>query len=191
MEDLQAQIDAAMKMAPALEAAEAGDAAAMAAALDKDGLAVDTAGEDGDTPLHIGCLYGKLEVVEECLRRSADVKARDEDNSTPLHDCCAGGHEALARLLLSRGADASAVDDDGDSPLHLATNGGHAHVVRLLLEHLSEDARKSLLSTTNALGQKPTDLAEDPALLRLMTISGGDDDEDEDGVGAAFKKVRK
>ena len=186
--EAQAAAEAAEAMAPALAAAEAGDAVAMAAALDAAGAAVDAPGEDGDTVLHIGCLFGKQAVVEECLRRGASVTARDEDNSTPLHDASAGGHDAIVSILLQAGAELHTVDNDGDSPLHLASNGGHAHVVRLLLAHLARDetARLAALGATNALGQTPADLAEDPTLMASLRISGGE----EDGVGSAFKKTR-
>ena len=39
---------------------------------------VNARGEDGDSPLHIACLYGQAAVVEECIKRGADV------NWTPL-----------------------------------------------------------------------------------------------------------
>lgn len=44
------------------------------------------------------------------------------------------GHAECARLLLQAGADVDARDAKGDSPLHLASKRGHAAVLRLLLE---------------------------------------------------------
>lgn len=187
MGEVNAAVERSIAMDPVLQAAEAGDAAAMGAALDAAEFGVDTAGEDGDTAMHMGCLYGHLNVVEECLRRGACVNARDEENSTPLHDACAGGHDAIARRLLDSGADPSAVDDDGDSPLHLASNGGHSHVVRLLMERLGESVQSNL-GMANKNGETPTDLAEDPALVSMLRIC--DDDDDDDGVGSRFKKSR-
>lgn len=186
--DAAAKAEQTEKMAPTLAAAEAGDVAAMAAALDAAGVGVDTPGDDGDTALHMGCLYGQLAVVQECLRRGACVTARDEDNSTPLHDAAAGGHDAIVRLLLAGNADIAAQDDDGDSPLHLASNGGHAHVVGTLLAYDSAKV-EALCGAMNALGQKPHNLAEDPATSACFTelaIGGGDDDD----MGVSSKRVR-
>ena len=186
--DAAAAQEAAEIMAPVLTAAEAGDAVAMAAALDAAGLQVDTPGEDGDTALHIGCLFGNVAVVQECLKRGANIQARDEDNSTPLHDACAGGHNVIAKLLLDGGADAKAADDDGDTPLHLASNGGHAHVVRLLCEHVADEATwAAMYGAANGNGQTPVDLAEDPALIAAMRIA--DEDATIGGVDAKRRRA--
>ena len=193
MEDLlkaEAAAEAADVMRPVLAAAEAGDVQALMAALDAKNLGVDTQGEDGDTALHIGCLYGQLAIVEECIRRGADVTAKDEDNSTPLHDASAGGHYDIAKLLLSKGASPTERDEDGDTPLHNATNGGHAAVAQLLLSHLNEKQRSILLGLPNSLGQTPADLAEDPALVAQLKIAAGEDADDDGRSGSAFKKTR-
>ena len=149
----EARAEADDKMRPVLLAAEAGDVVAMSAALDSCSIQVDTQGEDGDTALHIGCLYGQLAIVQECVRRGADVKAKDEDNPTPLHDASAGGHYDIAKLLLEQGAQVTARDADGDSPLHLASNGGHAAVVQLLMSSMSEQQKKVLLGLPNGEGK--------------------------------------
>jgi ankyrin repeat protein len=194
VEDMQAyvqqqveQSQAAERMAPVLAAAEAGDVATMVAALEQLGCEIDAPGEDGDTALHMGCLYGHEAVVAECVRRGACVTARDEDNSTPLHDACAGGFHQIAVLLLERGAQVDARDNDGDTPLHLAVNGGHAHVANLLLERAGGQA--ALLAIANEAGQRPVDLAEDPALMAALRLAGGEAGDD-DAAGSNFKKTR-
>lgn len=54
------------------------------------GVSIDTRGPDGDTCLHIACLYGNQEVVELLLAKGADAGAvNTEDGSTPLHDAAA------------------------------------------------------------------------------------------------------
>ena len=99
---------------------------------------VNARGEDGDSPLHIACLYGQAAVVEECIKRGADVNARDEDDSTPLHDAAAGGFDAIVAQLLLKGASTSAKDNEEDTPLHHAARGGHAAVVEKLLAACSD-----------------------------------------------------
>ena len=168
-------------MAPILEAAEQGEATIMGTLLDMAGLGVDTQGEDGDTPLHISCLYGQLACVQECLRRGASAAACDEDGSTPLHDACAGGHYEIAKLLLDQGAPIFVADSDGDTPMHNAANGGHGHVAELLLTRAGEQAAAQMLAAQNSNGARPVDLAEDPTLVTQLTIAAGGGADDADG----------
>lgn len=131
-----------------LDACESGggaeDLSALLAGL---GVSVDTKGADGDTPLHVACLYGQTAVVRALLERNADPRVTDRDGGTPLHDASAGGHEAIVRMLVERAKDqnadatdvvasfVNARDGDGETPLHLATRGEHAPVVAFLLSH--------------------------------------------------------
>jgi ankyrin repeat protein len=186
----EAAAEAADAIAPILQAAEDGDAATMCSLLDEKKLPIDTKGEDGDCALSIGCLYGRVAVVQECLRRGACVTACDEDNSTPLHDAAAGGHYDIVVLLLDSGAQVDAIDNDGDSPLHNACNGGHAHIASLLMARLGGERSSALLKAANANGQTPLDLAEDPALVAQLRIGSGADGDGEGDVGSSFKRTK-
>jgi ankyrin repeat protein len=52
---------------------------------------IDTIGPEGDTLLHLACLYSHEECVKLLLEYNASVHVRDEDNSCVLHDSSAGG----------------------------------------------------------------------------------------------------
>ena len=94
--------------------------------------------------------------------------------------------EAIAKEATAK---IDALDSDGESPLHLATNGGHQAIVDLLLSTLG-DAAPGLLKKPNGEGATPIDLAEDPALIAKLKIACGEEDEDADGAGAAFKRTK-
>jgi ankyrin repeat protein len=138
-----------------LESCETGgDAAAFTSLLASLTVSVDTKGADGDTPLHVACLYGHADLVRSLLSADANVRATDKENGTPLHDACAGGYvdivDAILRRLKETAEDeesfASAVnarDGDGETPLHLATRGDHAPVCALLLSQGADASVKS------------------------------------------------
>ena len=107
---------------------------------------VNARGEDGDSPLHIACLYGQAAVVEECIKRGADVNARDADARTPLHQAVGASLHDVAQLLLEAGADAtlgSKTIGMKNTALHQAVERGDEAMARLLIrtaQHLDVDA---------------------------------------------------
>ncbi|WMV52394.1 hypothetical protein MTR67_045779 [Solanum verrucosum] len=116
--------------------------------------------EDGDTALHLTCLYGHLSCVQLLLERGASLEAKDEDGALPLHDACAGGYTEIAQLLINSAPDPDcvkrmleSVDVEGDTPLHHAARGEHVNVIRLLL------ASGAYPSRTNIYGKTPSELA--------------------------------
>eukprot|EP00192_Tetraselmis_astigmatica_P018263 CAMPEP_0117653214 /NCGR_PEP_ID=MMETSP0804-20121206/3066_1 /TAXON_ID=1074897 /ORGANISM="Tetraselmis astigmatica, Strain CCMP880" /LENGTH=260 /DNA_ID=CAMNT_0005459363 /DNA_START=96 /DNA_END=879 /DNA_ORIENTATION=+ len=137
------------------EAAEKGDSEQLSELLSRLDVSPNTQNEDGDSALHLACLYGKTECVRLLLASQADATATDEDNGTPLHDAAAGGYMEIVSLLLAAGA-ASCVnhqDNDGETPLHMASRAESVEVVAALLEHGADPAIE------NNAGRKPEDEA--------------------------------
>ncbi|XP_015868995.1 uncharacterized protein LOC107406602 isoform X2 [Ziziphus jujuba] len=121
-------------------ASELGDVHALRLALDNLEGSIDQPVEDGDTALHLACLYGHLSCVQLILERGANLEAQDEDGAIPLHDACAGGYTEIVQLLINSANSTESlkrmlesVDAEGDTPLHHAARGEHADVIRLLL----------------------------------------------------------
>jgi ankyrin repeat protein len=84
------------------------------------------------TMLHLAVASGRTAIVEELLRRKADVNARNAFGATPLHECTEPG---LAALLLEHGADVTLKTRDGLNALQLAVNRHRADVAQVLREH--------------------------------------------------------
>lgn len=144
-----------------MQAAELGDENALRLALDNLNGSIDESAEDGDTALHLACLYGYLPCVQILLQRGASLDSKDEDGAIPLHDACAGGFIDIVEALLDSAKNKDqvkklldTVDVDGDTPLHHAARGTHLEVVQLLL------GAGASPSIANVLGKTPGDLAE-------------------------------
>ncbi|KAK1400196.1 putative NAD(+) ADP-ribosyltransferase [Heracleum sosnowskyi] len=142
-------------------AAEQGDADALRQTLDTLAGIIDEPLEDGDTALHLACLYGHLPCVQILLERGASLESKDEDGAIPLHDACAGGYTDIVQLLLNNANDTDivkrmleSVDVEGDTPLHHAARGEHVNVIMLLLANGASPTK------TNSCGQIPSELAD-------------------------------
>ncbi|XP_057982000.1 uncharacterized protein LOC131167277 [Malania oleifera] len=157
---IEAESDAPPHLRALADAAQLGNVDAFRLALDSLND-IDEPVEDGDTALHLACLYGKLPCVQLLLERGACLEAKDEDGAIPLHDACAGGYIDIVRLLLSSANTTESIkrmletgDVEGDTPLHHAARGEHADVIRLLL------ASGASPSMRNNYGQTPSELSD-------------------------------
>ncbi|KAK7277443.1 hypothetical protein RJT34_22456 [Clitoria ternatea] len=138
-------------------AAQLGDPNALHLALDNLTGSIDEPVEDGDTALHLCCLYGHLTCVQVLIERGANIEAKDEEGAIPLHDACAGGFTEIVQLLLSSANDTQhmkrmleSVDSEGDAPLHHAARGEHVDIIRLLLSNGASPTKPNLYGKTAA-----------------------------------------
>jgi uncharacterized protein len=199
-------------MSDLIDAAKAGDAAAVAALLARD---PELAGshEDGISAVRIALYHRRPAVLEALLAarppldgldhaalgRADDVRrdvARDgdliarrsADGFTALHYACFFGGAAAAAVLLEAGADADAEAENQTRvrPLHSAAAAGDAESARLLLEAGADpDARQA--GGFTAL--QAAALHDDAALATLLLRHGADpalrNDEGVDAVAIA------
>ncbi|WOG96477.1 hypothetical protein DCAR_0415812 [Daucus carota subsp. sativus] len=138
-----------------------GDAEALRQALDNLLGSIDDPIENGDTALHLACVYGHLTCVQILIERGASLEAKDEDGEIPLHGASAAGYADIVQLLLNKGSEMNivkrmldSVDEEGDTPLHHAAKAEHVNVILLLL------ANGASPTTTNFHGQIPSELAD-------------------------------
>ncbi len=80
-------------------AAGRGDLAAIRREL-QSGVLVDARMDGELTPLHVACLYGRLDAAELLLAEGADVSLTDHEGNAALHIASFLGHEDLVRALL-------------------------------------------------------------------------------------------
>jgi ankyrin repeat protein len=90
--------------------------------------------------LHIAIKHRHVPLVEELLRRNADVNYRSPSTETPLHTATASREEnmLMVQQLIQHGADVNAKDLFGSTPLHNACTNGHIETVKFLLAHKAD-----------------------------------------------------
>jgi len=160
-EGLELDSDTPPHLRDLASAAEIGDLDALRQALDNLSGSIDEPVEDGDTALHLTCLYGYLPCVQLLLERGASLEVKDQDGAIPLHDACASGFTEIVQVMINSTNNPEAVkrmlesvDVEGDTPLHHASRGEHEDVIRLLL------AAGASPTKTNIYGKPPSELAD-------------------------------
>ena len=93
----------------------------------------------GDTPLHVACRHGRVEIVD-LLIKSGVCDTLNKPNSskeTPLHLACLLKSPAVAECILNNEqlslTSIDAPDEVGDTPLMNACRSGNAYIVELLI----------------------------------------------------------
>ncbi|XP_050088473.1 ankyrin repeat domain-containing protein 12 [Anopheles aquasalis] len=159
---------------------------------------IESADEDGFTPLHLAVIQGNLQLVNLLLANGADVNALDNEGHSVVHWATVCGEVEALRAVLSSGADVSTPDINGGSPLHYAAQMCGANYegktarasAKLALEILStllshpdtsvevedKDGRQPLLWAASAGSAK--------AVLALIKAGAHVESADKDGLTA-------
>ncbi|XP_056019552.1 ankyrin-2-like isoform X15 [Ostrea edulis] len=96
---------------------------------------------NGLNALHLASKEGHIDIVQELLKRGANVEAATKKGNTALHIASLAGHLNIVKLLVDNGAKYDVQAHVGFTPLYMAAQEGHADVVKYLL---SSGANQSL-----------------------------------------------
>ncbi|CAD6185712.1 unnamed protein product [Caenorhabditis auriculariae] len=112
----------------------------------------------GDTPLHLACYAGRLDLAKAIISCASTniVNMENVFSETPLHAACTGGKsvELVAFLLKQPGVDPNYQGQDGHTALHSACYHGHVRLVQYLLENGADQSLAARAVEGGTLGQQ-------------------------------------
>ena len=116
------------------------------------------------TPLHLGSLYGNLEVVKLLLLdKNVDINARDDLGKTPLHLSSLYRYLEISKVLLDKGADINAKDNFNEIPLHYSSKYGNLEITKMLVENGAH------INALNYNGLKPINVAVNDKIKEYLS----------------------
>ena len=173
---LKAHIDALGVDGALFEAAKNGDAAALAALLDRHPEKLPVRNRPYEhTLLHVAAFAGWLECVDLLLARRLDANVREKgDNTYPMHWAAAAGHLEVVRRLADAGGDVIGRGDDhqlevigwatcwdgGDDAAHravanlLVARGAQHHIFSAIALGLADEVRRIVAADPAALSRR-------------------------------------
>ena len=157
--------------APLVDAAKAGDAAAVRAAIQKKADVNETA-SDGSTALHWAVHRDALDVVDLLLGAGANPKAANRYGVTPLSLAATNGNARIVERLLRGGADPNAALPGGETVLMTAARTGDVAVLKALIEANADvNARESSRGQTALMWAAAENNA---AAIKVLVDAGAD-----------------
>ena len=97
---------------------------------------VDCRNESKETPLHVACKKGNLDMVRMLMKLGADPTACNEDNDTPLHRAAIYGNTNIIICLIDDFKCSPDIKGSGGTTiLHQACRAGHVELAEILLTH--------------------------------------------------------
>ncbi|XP_017891743.1 uncharacterized protein LOC108631977 [Ceratina calcarata] len=98
---------------------------------------------------------GCFKDLRSCLRKGADLHARNTNLWTALHFAAKGPNLKIVKFLLKYDLSTNVKNFDGQSPLHIAAANGRTDIVKYFVEGRGFDANE-----TDKYGKTPLDLAK-------------------------------
>ncbi len=134
------------------------------------GIDIPVNGEEGKEMLHIAAGKGQHNLINEMIKKGADVESRI-NFGTVLHSSVKSGNTEIVNNFISRGFDLNERNIYGLTPLHIAVSEGKLELIELLLKKGAD------INIKNYEGKTPFNLAKDLKLEKIeqfLTAEGAE-----------------
>lgn len=123
----------------------------------------------GYTPLHVGCHYGNIKIVNFLLQHSAKVNAKTKVNSFLL--CI----QQVIDFVSKEGGVISSISlsQNGYTPLHQAAQQGHTHIINVLLQNDASPNELTVVRVESQLREEERDGPRCWYLLKFFIVHQG------------------
>ncbi|XP_017013955.2 NF-kappa-B inhibitor cactus [Drosophila takahashii] len=135
--------------------------------------------DDGDTPLHLACISGSVDVVAALIRMAPHpclLNIQNDVAQTPLHLAALTAQPNIMRILLLAGAEPTVRDRHGNTALHLSCIAGEKQCVRALTEKFGateiHEAHRQYGHRSNDKAVSSLSYARLPADLEIRNYDG-------------------
>ncbi|KAH8403195.1 hypothetical protein KR222_007271, partial [Zaprionus bogoriensis] len=135
--------------------------------------------DDGDTPLHLACISGYVDVVAALIRMAPHpclLNIQNDVAQTPLHLAALTAQPTILRMLLLAGAEPTVRDRHGNTALHLSCIAGEKQCVRALTEKFGaseiHEAHRQYGHRSNDKAVSSLSYARLPADLEIRNYDG-------------------
>ena len=125
----------------------------------------------GDTPLHVACMLGNLDIVKVlAIDLNCDVNCQNLQGDTPLHAACKQGNsDIVITLAADRKCKVNSQNNFGDTPLHEACKRAQLSIVRYLA--VSQHCE---VNCQNKIGSTPLHVACGQGNLEIVKMFAAD-----------------
>jgi thiosulfate/3-mercaptopyruvate sulfurtransferase len=106
-------------LTPLMKASRAGDAAKVAALLQR-GARLDIRNADGNNVLWLACVGANLEVIDALIKAGIDIDNQNDNGATCLMYAASAGKDAVVKALLAAGANSKLKSLDDYTALDMA-----------------------------------------------------------------------
>lgn len=143
----------------------------------KHGADLEASSIQDQTPLHIACKHGNVDMVQFLIDSGADLNVQERHGFTPLVIAAMKSENltfrTITQMLLAAGADALIENNEGITALHLITSWAPTEYIIDILAHIDEEKIQEAIAkkqhVVNEDGQKEIKSLKDICIADILS----------------------